>query len=213
MARREDFELLIVRHGMAQDWHEDGDQARRLTEAGESMLRRAVPAWRRFDWHWSVALASPYVRAQQTARHFWDALAPAYAEEQFMELTEPLTDEGLVPGADARTAAHQLLELGSKLAGPRPRVAVFSHNPLVGRLASLFLCGDEEGRVAMGQGDVLHLFVPAPSHLDQILAPESREPLPRAVLLGFYPSAAQVAVSDVTVTSAAPSSPSSSREG
>lgn len=196
MARMNDFELMIIRHGMAEQYHAEGDAERRLTELGEARLTRALPTWYSMDWHWNVALCSPYQRAQRTAEIFQQGLYESYLRTHHIKLEPALVDDELVPHGDLDAALARILEVGRLLAGPRPRVAVFSHNPLVSRLASRLVCGDERGQFAFGQGDMLHLFVPAPSHFDVVLAPQKKEPAPRAVVLGFYPSDAQVAMSE-----------------
>ncbi len=196
MARMNDFELFLVRHGVAEQYHQDGDAARALTQAGEARLERALPTWYSMDWHWNVALSSPYQRARRTAAIFKEGLYESYLESHLIKLEDPLVDDNLVPHGDVDEAIARILDVGRLLAGPRPRVAVFTHNPLVSRIASRLVCGDDRGQFAFGQGDVLHLFVPAPSHFDVVLAPQKKEPAPRAVVLGFYPSDAQIAMSE-----------------
>jgi len=197
MGRKYDFELLLVRHGDAHDWSEAGDAGRELTERGVRALEACVPAFQRFDWHWSAALTSPYVRARQTADIFWKGLAPSYAEAQGMILPEPLIDDGLVPGGDTLAVLQRIVELGESMAGPRPRIAVFGHNPNISRMFSVMMTGSPDAlQVSFGRGDVAHMFVPAASPFDMVLDPLEREPLPRAVLLGFYPHVAQRAAAE-----------------
>ena len=194
MARMNDFELMIVRHGVAEDRHDQGDAARRLTPAGEQRLRDAVATWAALEWRWDVALTSPYARALSTAQILHEGLNQGALEAHGAPLSDPEIEPALVPHGDLDEAIAKVLSEGRLLAGPRPRVALFSHNPMVGRLASLLVCGDDQGQFNFGKGDLLHLFIPAPSHFDLVLAPQQREPAPRAVVLGFYPSSAQIAM-------------------
>ncbi len=196
MARLNDFELLIVRHGIAESYHDQGDAARQLTDVGEQRIKRVLPTWLSMDWHWNVALTSPYARAKRTSEIIQQGLYERYLETHMMKIPEALVDDQLVPHGDLDQALFRILDVGRILAGPRPRVAVFSHNPLVSRLASKLVCGDEHGQFSFGTGDMLHLFIPAPSHFDLVLSPQKKEPLPRAVVLGFYPADAQIAMSE-----------------
>lgn len=196
MARLNDFELMLVRHGTAQPFHEQGDDHRELTAEGRKRLERTLSTWLSMDWHWNVALSSPYVRARQTADVFQKGLHDRYLESHMIDLPEPLIDDELVPHGDLEQAIARILDVGRLLAGPRPRVAVFSHNPLVSRIASKLVCGDEKGQFSFGTGDMLHLFIPAPSHFDTVLSPQKKEPATRAVVLGFYPASAQIAMSE-----------------
>ncbi len=190
MGRQYDFELLLVRHGDAHAHHPDGDAARELTDEGRAALARCVPAWRHFGWGWSAALHSPLIRARQTSEIFWEALAPEQRAREKTDLLPPSEDALLVPGAAPHETARRLCEVGNHQSAPRPLVAAFGHNPNLSRVASLFLTGDLDGRISLGRGDIVHLFVPAPSPFDLILDPQEEEPLPRANLLGFYPRAA-----------------------
>jgi phosphohistidine phosphatase SixA len=190
MGRKYDFELLLVRHGDAEDWSEGGDAQRALTEDGVRALERCVPAWDYFGWYWSEAIESPYLRAKQTAAIFHKALSPTFFEREGTELREPKVGEAFIPSSNPHETARAIIELGNKQTGPRPLIAVFGHNPNLSRVANLLVCGEDNGSFALGRGDVVHLFVPAPSPFDLIIDPQEEEPLPRAVVLGVYPRAA-----------------------
>ncbi|CAN0549069.1 unnamed protein product [Laminaria digitata] len=187
MARKYDFELLLVRHGDADDWAEGGDAMRALTPDGVSALKRCTSAWDVFGWNWSEAIQSPLLRAQQTATIFHDALTPLALEREGVELRAPVTSELFTPGSDPEESARAIIELGNKQSGPRPLIAVFGHNPNLSRVANLLVTGEEGRAFSLGRGDVVHLFIPAPSPFDLMLAPEQQEPLPQAIMLGYYP--------------------------
>ena len=71
--------LYLIRHGKAAATHPDGDRYRTLSEEGrrrvEQMARQAVTR----DFHFDLALSSPFVRAVQTRA----LLAPSSGAEQF----------------------------------------------------------------------------------------------------------------------------------
>lgn len=190
MGRKYDFELLLVRHGDAEDWADGGDSMRSLTESGVSALERCIPAWEHFGWFWSEAIQSPYLRAKQTAKIFHEALSSSFFEREGTPLREPSTEEPFIPSSNPFDTARAIIELGNKQSGPRPLIAVFGHNPNLSRVANLLVCGEDNGSFALGRGDVVHLFIPAPSPFDLIVDPQDEEPLPRAVVLGVYPRAA-----------------------
>lgn len=190
MGRKFDFELLIMRHGDAEDRSPTGDAGRALTERGGERIDLVARAFGAQEWYWSEAFVSPYLRAQQTYERVMAHIGPKFEAEHDTPLAPAHQTELLLPGARVEELAHMIVDRGTRLAGPRPRVAVFGHNPCLSRLAGLLVGGDHETHFSMGRGDVVHLFVPAPSPFDLILDPQEREPLPRAVVLGFYPSLA-----------------------
>lgn len=60
--------LYFLRHGKAEPTGPGSDdERRRLTDAGAASLRAAGPLWRRLNLRPDVVLASPLVRAVQTA--------------------------------------------------------------------------------------------------------------------------------------------------
>jgi phosphohistidine phosphatase len=123
--------LLLMRHGEAGPGHPDA--ARALTPQGEAAVCR-LAAWLagRDDLAGLRLLASPYVRAQQTAAIVGEALGVA------VETLSILT-----PDDDPAAVAAWLLEQPAAC----PRLLV-SHMPLVGSLAGLLV----EGRADRGFG-------------------------------------------------------------
>lgn len=82
--------LYFLRHGVAEPSGGAGDEARRLTGAGEAALREAAPIWRRLNLRPEVVLTSPLPRAARTAELLRDALGLGH---------RPVPTEGLRPGA------------------------------------------------------------------------------------------------------------------
>ena len=60
--------LYLLRHGIAEDYHPEGDPARALTAEGIAKVRLQAAAFHRMGLGLERVLSSPYVRARQTAR-------------------------------------------------------------------------------------------------------------------------------------------------
>ena len=191
MARANDFELMLIRHGDAEPWGEADDAARQLTGAGRAAIARCVPTYNHFDWGWSTAYASPFVRAAQTANILHQGLAEMFLRTYGEPLPLPKAAPFLTPDSPAEPALRTIIAHGQTLAGPRPRVAAIAHNPILSTMAKLLLFGPGEhtSSLSLGCGDMIHMLIPAPSPFDTALAPVEQEPLPRAILLGLYPRA------------------------
>ena len=67
--------IYLLRHGEAEEANADGDAARRLTEKGERQGRDAGRALAALEVGIDACLASPKVRALETARLACEALA------------------------------------------------------------------------------------------------------------------------------------------
>ena len=61
------MEILLIRHGEA-SWEAPSDMERKLTVKGEAELAAASDYLASLDWHADEIWASPYKRAQQSAR-------------------------------------------------------------------------------------------------------------------------------------------------
>ena len=194
MGRKYDFELLLMRHGQAQDWSEQGDRGRELTESGRARIARQAGAFEQLGWFWGKSFTSGYARAEQTLGTLREELAQVALEQHHIKLDAPGEIPHLAPSGDPERAARALVEAGSALAGPQPRILAVAHNPIVPKIAGVLIAGDPSMQIALGTGDVIHLFVPAPSPFDLILDPQEQEPLPRAVVLGIYPAHALEAI-------------------
>ena len=66
--------LYLLRHGIAEDRHPDGDAARTLTAQGIAKMQLQAAAFRHLDLGLDRVLSSPYDRARQTARLVAEAL-------------------------------------------------------------------------------------------------------------------------------------------
>jgi len=130
----------LLRHGIAEDWNAAGDAARSLTAEGVQRLERAVTGWRRIAHPIQRVFVSPLLRAQQTARVFCQGVADGAAWED---------TQALVPEAPPMLAL-ELLQCAAQegLAG----VACVSHEPLLGSLLGLLLCGHPRSAIPFKKG-------------------------------------------------------------
>lgn len=67
------MDLILLRHGKAEDNHPDGDFARRLVGKGREQAARAARLLKRAGLLPAIVLTSPYVRARETADIFCEA--------------------------------------------------------------------------------------------------------------------------------------------
>jgi len=132
------MELLVIRHGTAEDIGPDGDDARRsLTKAGRDEMKEAAAGLRTLVDTIDVIGASPLVRAQQTA----EIVAHAYED------VSVATVQSLVPGSDLSVLADWLARHASAKV-----VALVGHEPHLGLLVTWLMTGAGNSRVAFGKG-------------------------------------------------------------
>ena len=136
------MELLVIRHGIAEDREEfaasgRADSERPLTSEGRGKMRRAAAGLRRLVAAIDVLGSSPYARAIQTARvvassyglgdiETVDALVPEAALEALVRWLEPLQGAGVV--------------------------AVVGHEPHLSTLVTWLITGRAESRVELKKG-------------------------------------------------------------
>ena len=117
------MKVWVLRHGQAVS-HARTDAERALTEAGEQQVLASAARLR--GQPLDAILASPYVRAQQTARLVQGALHSSLQVQ---------TVPWLTPESDPLTVIGHLETLGLN------EVLLVSHQPLVGNLVSLLTHG------------------------------------------------------------------------
>lgn len=131
--------LWVLRHGEAEP-RANSDAERRLTAHGrEQVLRSAAQL---LGCAPQVILASPYVRAQQTAALVHEALG----------LDKPVqTVPWLTPESDPQQVIAELGRLGVE------QVLLVSHQPLVGTLMCLLEHGHRKDPAPMGTASLAEL--------------------------------------------------------
>lgn len=165
-----DFELLLIRHGVAEDWAPGGDAERPLTQAGRAQMARAAQGLKRLGLSVDAAMSSPFLRARQSAEIILEALGPSSPLE---------TWSGLTPASPAQATVEELLVLGKQASGAR--VAVFGHNPNISSVISWLVAGHGHAFFNVAPGGVAHLQIP--TSMPFVRGANA----PRAVVLGFYP--------------------------
>jgi phosphohistidine phosphatase len=130
--------LYLLRHGEAEP-HAPNDAARRLTAHGRQEVDSVARQFLVNKLPLQLCIASPYVRAVQTAELFLDQVAPALALSQ-----DPL----LTPEVRAGDVMRLLETLQAE------QVLLVSHNPLLSELNALLI-----------DGDISHMHILATSEL------------------------------------------------
>ena len=138
------MKLWILRHGEAEA-HARSDDQRNLTEHGRKQVLRS--AAHLIGQPLDAIVASPYVRAQQTAELVHQALG----------LTKPVVSvPWLTPDSDPDQAIAALDALGLE------HVLLVSHQPLVSTLLGLLVHGSRQSGEPMGTASLAELQGAAP---------------------------------------------------
>lgn len=158
--------LLLVRHAIAQDRDEAfeqqlSDAERPLTKKGKRRMRRAAAGLRQITGQVERILSSPLLRAQQTA----EILSIEYPD------CPVVLCDFLGPGQPIPSLIPLLAEEANE-----GTLIVVGHEPDLGQLISLLLCGhiratvclkkggaamiDFPGEIGGGQGQLLWLLTP-----------------------------------------------------
>ena len=118
------YELYLIRHGVAEErgdaWPDDAK--RPLTEEGMARMRKAARGLSRLDVVFDIVLASPLVRARQTAEIVAGGLAPR---------PSLVNIDALAPGAGYAALITELEKHARK-----PRIALVGHEPDIGELGA-----------------------------------------------------------------------------
>ena len=140
------MELILWRHADAEDGADD--LARRLTPKGEQQAR-AMAQWLRAHLPGQYTLlASPAVRAQQTAS----------------ALATPITEKTLAPGASVAAIVNAAEK-------HRGIVIVVGHQPDLGRAAAQLVAG-ARAEWSVEKGAVWWLAGEAPARIKAVVSPE-----------------------------------------
>jgi phosphohistidine phosphatase len=132
------MQLLVIRHGIAEDAAPGGEDSRReLTSVGEKKMKNVSAGLQTIVESLDVIGASPLVRAQQTA----EIVADAYGD------LEVQTVEALSPGSEPSAlvdwlGAHSSAEV----------VAIVGHEPHLSTLVTWLMTGGQDSRVDLKKG-------------------------------------------------------------
>jgi len=137
------MELLVIRHGVAEDREEyarqgKDDSLRPLTDEGRWKMERVARGLRHVVPSLDLVATSPFVRAEQTAR----IVAAAYDDADVIHVDtltpDGVPDEFLAWLGEHRSAGH---------------VAAVGHEPHLGALVAWLVTGQwAEGRIALRKG-------------------------------------------------------------
>ena len=159
------MEIFLLRHGIAEDMSQTGrDEDRRLTDKGIERLRNCARVFKTLKVRADTVLASPYLRAQETAKILL---------EQWSQELPLITTEALVPHAPGTKVLEELSEIEAE------SVLLVGHEPHLSRLVSLLISGGTDISVTMKKGSLCKLTSPlgAPPYpgtatLEWLLAPK-----------------------------------------
>ncbi|MEP4079363.1 SixA phosphatase family protein [Haloferula sp.] len=141
------MELILLRHGKAEDANPGGDAERVLVEKGHKQARKAARLLLKLDRRPHVVLTSPRVRTRETADTFCEAA----------EMPGPVIQSWLDCGMDPETA---LSELGAF--SDFERVMIVGHEPDFSSLVE-WLLGCSGSFVEVKKGSLIGIEVLPPS--------------------------------------------------
>jgi len=141
------MELILLRHGKAEDLNTAGDAARALVEKGRKQARRAGALLRGIDRRPDVVLTSPRVRALQTAEEFCEAAG----------MPGPVVQSWLDCGMDPEMAMRELAAFSEF-----ERVMIVGHEPDFSGLTE-WLLGCSGSSVEVKKGALVGLTVHPPA--------------------------------------------------
>jgi phosphohistidine phosphatase len=141
--------LSFLRHGIAADRGRseyENDSERPLTPKGERQIRRIAKGIQAAGLSYDLILASPYLRAKQTA----EIVAQVLSTPEGVLLADALTPE---------SNPRQLIDALRTDYHAQQDVLVVGHEPYLSRLISILLTGGPNLSVAMKRGGLCALDV------------------------------------------------------
>ena len=144
------MELYIIRHSVAHYVGEDGartDNDRTLTHGGVERAKLVGKGLAQLGIRPSLVLVSPAVRTQETAKHIFGQMnLPDGTLQTEPALGTDASSGGVIAMLDKRANGHQ-------------RVAIVGHEPTMGNLISLLLCGAPYISVKVGRASVTRIDI------------------------------------------------------
>jgi phosphohistidine phosphatase len=141
------MELILLRHGKAENSNAQGDVARELTAKGREQARKAARSLKHSKFLPEIVLTSPLVRARQTADEFCETAG----------LPGPVIQGWLGCGMDPENALREL-------AGFREfkRIGIVGHEPDFSRFIDWVLDA-AAGSVEVKKGTIAGISINPPS--------------------------------------------------
>lgn len=147
------MQLILLRHGKAEDRHPEGDRFRALVEKGYLQARRAGELLKASGDVPEIVLTSPLVRTRQTAEIFCEAAG----------IPGPVVQGWLACGMDPESALSEL-----KAYRDFGRVMIVGHEPDFSTLLQWVL-GTEGGWLEMKKGALACLDIRPPTRHGRLL--------------------------------------------
>ena len=141
------MDLILLRHGKAEDFHPGGDGARELVEKGRQQAHFAAKLSLHAKWLPDIVLTSPLVRARQTADAFCEGAG----------IPGPVIQGWLACGMNPEQALAELAVFRDF-----KRVAIVGHEPDFSGLVAWIL-GASAGSVEVKKGSLTCLRVNPPA--------------------------------------------------
>lgn len=140
------MDLILLRHGKAEDINIGGDFTRELVEKGREQSRRAAKLLKAAGVLPDIVLTSPLTRARQTADEFCQAA----------DMPGPVIQSWLACGMTPETALAELAAFRDF-----KRVAIVGHNPDFSQLIEWII--GTSGAIEMKKGALACLEITPPS--------------------------------------------------
>ena len=141
------MELYLLRHGIAVERGTRGfedDFARPLTAKGRRQLRKTADAMKRLGRHFDLILASPLLRAKQTA----EIIAAELKLKKRLKYSNALAPGGV--------ASILLRQLGRVKPAPE-KILLVGHEPDLSRLISVLVTGSLQLQLDLKKGGLCKL--------------------------------------------------------
>lgn len=162
--------LFFLRHGIASDPGEHGlpktlnDADRPLAPKGREKLQRLAEMMLENDFKFDVIIASPLLRARQTAM----------IVSEVLELRRKLVlSDHLSPSGSPKLLIEQI----NGMSGKKRNILIVGHEPYLGQFLSLLISGSTNAAFALKKGglaklEVNHLSYARCAKLEWLLTPK-----------------------------------------
>jgi phosphohistidine phosphatase len=142
------MDCLLIRHGIAvapEEW-QGSEENRPLTEKGKKRVRQAAAGLARLTSKPTHLLSSRFLRAHETARLLRRIVCPSIKIETHDELAVGSTPEQMISLLRSLPSESVVLCVG--------------HEPLLGEVASVLLCGNPTSNFSMKKAGAALIHLP-----------------------------------------------------